>query len=314
MLSADQNQNHQPPATRSLHVVMVLAIAVTAGSLDQISKWIAASVLTPGQPLPVISDWVNLDLRTNPHGAFGLFANLPDTLRLPVLLALGLLAILAVVAFSVRTLGRTKPILISLGLILGGAVSNLTDRALRGEVLDFIDIRLSQQIHWPTFNLADVTITVGSLILIAVLLKTGTLGGFTMNKKRTMKAAARNNRGMTLIEIMVVIAILGMMGTLITVFFVEQQDQAKVDSTLIQMHNIEDALEAFRIRHGAYPSTEEGLNILVTKRIMKELPKDMWKNEFQYVRHSARSYTLKSFGGDGASGGEEIDKDLLLEQ
>ena len=128
-----------------------------------------------------------------------------------------------------------------------------------------------------------------------------------------LKTAARSQRGMTLIEIMVVIAILGLMATLITVFYVRQQDQARVDGTNIQMHNIEQAMDAYKIRFHSYPSTEEGIGVLVTKEIMKDMPKDMWGNEFQYVRHNARSYTLKSFGADGAAGGEGFDKDLLLE-
>ena len=130
---------------------------------------------------------------------------------------------------------------------------------------------------------------------------------------RILKTAAASQRGMTLIEIMVVIAILGMMATLITVFYVRQQDQAKVDGTNIQMHNIEQALDAYKIRFQNYPSTEEGIQVLVTKEIMREMPKDMWGNEFQYVRHNSRSYTLKSFGADGSPGGEGFDKDLLLE-
>lgn len=135
-----------------------------------------------------------------------------------------------------------------------------------------------------------------------------------MKRNRLVRKAARDVRGMTLIEIMVVIAIMGMMATLITVFFVRQQEQAKVDGTKIQMHNIEEALDAYKIRVGSYPSTEEGLQVLVSKGVMKDLPKDMWGNEFQYVRHNSRSYTVKSFGADGASGGEGFDKDLALEQ
>jgi general secretion pathway protein G len=135
-----------------------------------------------------------------------------------------------------------------------------------------------------------------------------------MTKKNALRRAARDVRGMTLIEIMVVIAIMGMMATLITVFFVRQQDQAKVDGTKIQMHNIVEALDAYKIRVGSYPSTEEGLQVLVTQQVMKELPKDMWDKDFQYVRHNARSYTLKSFGMDGVSGGEGFDADISLEQ
>jgi general secretion pathway protein G len=134
-----------------------------------------------------------------------------------------------------------------------------------------------------------------------------------LSRNTILRAAARSQRGMTLIEIMVVIAILGMMATLITVFYVRQQDQAKVDGTNIQMHNIEQAMDAYKIRFGSYPSTEEGLQVLVSKEIMKDLPMDMWDNEFQYVRHNARSYTLKSFGADKSPGGEGFDKDLVLE-
>ncbi len=132
--------------------------------------------------------------------------------------------------------------------------------------------------------------------------------------RKALWRAAKAQRGMTLVEIMVVIAILGMMGTLITVYFVRQQEQAKVDGTKIQMHNIKQALDTYKIKYGSYPSTEEGLEALVSKEIMPELPKDMWEREFQYIRHNSRSYALKSFGGDGQAGGEGVDADLIEEQ
>jgi general secretion pathway protein G len=134
-----------------------------------------------------------------------------------------------------------------------------------------------------------------------------------MKTKLAYKNIARNTRGMTLIEIMVVIAILGMMATVITVFFVGQQEQAAVDSTKIQMHNIQEALDAYKIRFNSYPSTEEGLKALVDKRIMREMPQDMWKNDFQYIRHNSRSYSLKSFGADKQAGGEDVDADIVFE-
>ncbi|HUU03325.1 MAG TPA: signal peptidase II [Myxococcota bacterium] len=151
------------------HAVIVLAVGLTAGLLDQISKWIAVSLLAPGRPLQLVPGFFELQLRANPHGAFGLFANLPDDLRLPVLLALGMLAILAIVTFAVRTLGWSRTTSISLGLILGGAISNLADRLARGEVMDFIDVSWAGRAHWPTFNLADMSITAGSLILVGYL-------------------------------------------------------------------------------------------------------------------------------------------------
>jgi len=160
------------PAPRSLRLVVVLAVAATAGVLDQVAKWIAAAVLVPGKPLELIPGLLDLKLRANPHGAFGLFASLPEGLRLPILLALSVLAMFAIVTFSLRTLGWSMATSVSLGLILGGAISNLVDRASRGEVLDFIDVHIGSRAHWPTFNLADIAITVGSFILVGTLLHT----------------------------------------------------------------------------------------------------------------------------------------------
>jgi signal peptidase II len=170
-MNATDNMPNTNPAPRSLRLVVVLAVAATAGALDQVTKWIAAYVLVPGKPLEVIPGLLDLKLRANPHGAFGLFASLPEDLRLPILLALSVLAMFAVVTFSVRTLGWSMATSVSLGLILGGAISNLVDRATRGKVLDFIDFHISRA-HWPTFNLADIAITIGSFILVGTLLHT----------------------------------------------------------------------------------------------------------------------------------------------
>ena len=171
-MTATTPMPNSSPAPRSLRLVVVLAVAATAGVLDQVTKWIAGAVLVPGKSLEVIPGLLDLQLRANPHGAFGLFASLPDGLRLPILLALSVLAMFAIVTFSVKTLGWSMATSVSLGLILGGAISNLVDRAARGEVLDFIDVHIGSRAHWPTFNVADIAITAGSFILVGTLLHT----------------------------------------------------------------------------------------------------------------------------------------------
>ena len=134
-----------------------------------------------------------------------------------------------------------------------------------------------------------------------------------MNKRTGKKKSTRAQRGMTLIEIMVVIAILGMMATVVTVYFVGEQEKARKDSTKIQMHNIEQALDAYKIRYGSFPTTEEGLKALVDKEVMKDMPKDAWGNEFQYFSpgtHGENDYEIISLGRDGKEGGEDADADL----
>ncbi len=140
-------------------------MATTALVLDQLSKWIAVAVLDPTRPQELIPGLLELRLRSNPHGAFGLFSALPDGLRLPILLALAVLAMTAITVYAIRTLGWMRNVSIALGLVLGGALANFIDRLVRGEVVDFIHLHWADALHWPTFNLADMAITAGSLLL-----------------------------------------------------------------------------------------------------------------------------------------------------
>ncbi len=132
--------------------------------------------------------------------------------------------------------------------------------------------------------------------------------------KHRTRAAQRlaSQRGMTLIEIMVVIAILGMMATIITVAYVRYLDQSKVDGTRIQMQNVVQALDAYKIQYGSYPSTEQGMQELANKGVMPSLPKDKWDREFEYIRHNSSSYAIKSYGADGQAGGEGFDADIVV--
>jgi general secretion pathway protein G len=135
-----------------------------------------------------------------------------------------------------------------------------------------------------------------------------------MKNLRQRLQRAGSARGMTLIEIMVVVAILGIMATTITVMYVRYLESSKVDGTKIQMDNIQQALDAYKIQYGSYPTTEQGLQELVNKKVMPKLPKDKWDKEFEYIRNGSSSYTLKSFGADMAPGGEGNDADLVVEQ
>lgn len=159
------------PANRTVLVVALLAVAATAGVLDQLSKWIATSVLAAGRPVSLIPDLLELRLTHNPNGAFGLFAGFPAGLRLPILLALAVLAMTAISVYAIRTLGWTRSVSVSLGLLLGGALANQIDRVARGEVVDFIHLHWADRLEWPTFNLADMAITAGSALLALTVIR-----------------------------------------------------------------------------------------------------------------------------------------------
>ncbi|MBL7684432.1 MAG: type II secretion system major pseudopilin GspG [Deltaproteobacteria bacterium] len=135
----------------------------------------------------------------------------------------------------------------------------------------------------------------------------------------------QKQEGMTLIEIMVVVAIIGSIAALVTVNVLDYLDESKVDTAKIEIKNIESALEQFKRKHGFYPTSEQGLQALVEKPsvgkspdnypkggYLKKLPKDAWGNEFIYYSPgvSGHDYEIISLGRDGQEGGEDYDADI----
>jgi signal peptidase II len=120
---------------------------------------LAESHLQGRPPVELIPAVLQLRFTTNPGGAFGLFGNLS------VLFVVFSVVVIAVVILASRNLpGRLSAV--ALGLILGGAVGNVTDRLIRGdgfrgEVVDFIDFHV-----WPVFNAADSAIVIGAVLLL----------------------------------------------------------------------------------------------------------------------------------------------------
>jgi len=133
-------------------------IAAAVLALDRITKVLAERSLQDG-PVELIPGVLDLRYTTNPGGAFGLFGGIPW-----LFVAISAAVIIAIVLAS-RQLPATASA-VGLGLVLGGAMGNLIDRAIRGpgfsgEVVDFIDLQV-----WPIFNLADSAIVVGAAVLL----------------------------------------------------------------------------------------------------------------------------------------------------
>jgi signal peptidase II len=147
--------------------VLVIAGAVLA--LDQITKLIVLARLVPGAVVVVVEDFVNLTLVRNPGLAFGFLSSVPTGWRWLVT-ALSLAALFVLARLAIRTLPASGRLgRLSLGLIFGGAVGNLIDRARWGSVVDFIDVYWKSH-HWPAFNVADSSISVGVVLLALHLL------------------------------------------------------------------------------------------------------------------------------------------------
>jgi signal peptidase II len=142
--------------TRRAHLALLLyATAAGIYAIDRVTKWVVELRLSGRPPVDLIPGVVRLRFTTNTGGAFGLFGG-------QAWLFFGATAVVCAVIVVVSASLQSRVAAVGLGLILGGALGNLTDRIVRGPrgVIDFIDFRV-----WPVFNAADSAIVIGALIV-----------------------------------------------------------------------------------------------------------------------------------------------------
>lgn len=156
-------------ARRGLHPAQVAAVAAAAAALDQLTKWEIQRAFRLGEKLTLIPGFFYLVYVRNPGVAFGLLADWAWRWRMPFFAATAVAAALLLWRMF-RDAGHLGAARAALGLILGGAAGNLVDRFRYGEVVDFLDCWIGPY-HWPTFNVADSCITVGTGLLLWALRK-----------------------------------------------------------------------------------------------------------------------------------------------
>ena len=128
-----------------------------------------------------------------------------------------------------------------------------------------------------------------------------------MSDKKTKQQ--RRRRGMTLIEIMVVITILGLIMAAVGVAVIPKLDEAKQDTARLDIANIQNALKLYYTKKGKYPDTGTGLKALVDTQNLEKIPTDPWGNEYVYMNEGGKP-VLMSYGADGTQGGEGPDADI----
>jgi general secretion pathway protein G len=134
-----------------------------------------------------------------------------------------------------------------------------------------------------------------------------------------------NERGFTLIEILVVVVIIGILGAVIVPNLLGRPDQARITAAESDLRSIANALDMYRLDNFNYPSSDQGLEALVSKPsgfpepknynpdgYIKKIPIDPWGSPYVYERTES-GFNLLSLGADGVEGGEELNADILYE-
>jgi len=139
----------------------------------------------------------------------------------------------------------------------------------------------------------------------------------TMNTKLSLA-----QRGMTLIEILVVLVLIGIVMGILGGNFIGRGEKAKADAARIEIGQIGQALDLYKLETGRYPSSSEGLQALIAQPAgatnwngpywkKSTIPKDPWGNDYRYTSPGQKgAYDIVSLGADGKEGGEGTNKDI----
>lgn len=133
--------------------------------------------------------------------------------------------------------------------------------------------------------------------------------------------------GVTFIEVLVVMIILALIAGIVGTQLLGEAEKAKADATKIQIKSLEAALDLYRLHNSVYPSTDQGLQALLTKPEVGRIPKtwqgpylkansvptDSWKTPFVYISDGS-TVEITSLGADGVEGGDELNADISNKQ
>jgi len=150
---------------------------------DQLTKLLIVKWVSVGEVIPIIPHFFDIVHLTNPGAAFGFLGDLPVSYRFPLLVTVSLLAIGLIGYFYLQLPEERVGIQTPMAMILGGAIGNLCDRFVRGQVVDFLSFHWYDKwfqwslwdfygrikLEWPAFNVADMAITTSVVWLLIVL-------------------------------------------------------------------------------------------------------------------------------------------------
>lgn len=147
------------------NIIIFILGAAAFIALDQITKAAISSRFVMHESYAVINGFFNLVYVMNPGAAFGFLAGASATFRYLFFIGITCAAMVLIIYYLIKNKNGSVVSVISLTLIFAGAVGNLIDRIRFGAVVDFLDVYISTY-HWPAFNVADSTISIGAALMI----------------------------------------------------------------------------------------------------------------------------------------------------
>ncbi|HEV8547989.1 MAG TPA: signal peptidase II [Polyangiaceae bacterium] len=147
--------------TQIRHKLLMLLFLTLLVGCDRVTKDAAADRLGDGTVVNVVGETLDLRYTENREIAFNLLRSIPDPPRTRLLQLVGTASILLLGLWTVRHRFTSLLEISSAGALLAGAIGNVSDRWLRGYVIDFLHLA-----HWPVFNVADICVTLGMLGLV----------------------------------------------------------------------------------------------------------------------------------------------------
>jgi len=139
-----------------------------------------------------------------------------------------------------------------------------------------------------------------------------------------VKISSTKQQGFTLIEIIVVVVIIGILATFVAPKFMGKTDTARITKAKSDILSLESALDLYKLDNFTYPTTDQGLDALISKPTsdpeptnwqkggyIKKLQKDPWQREYMYLSPGEHGEVdIYSLGADGVEGGEEANADI----
>lgn len=151
--------------------VAIIAIIIATIAFDQISKVLVRAYVEPGSQTKIIGNYFTLHNVENVGAFLGMGSSLNPTLKLLLLLILPIVVLGFVLVHILKNKDLDRLSLIAFSIIVGGGIANVYDRIVYGSVTDFFYMKLTDILHTGIFNVADLFVTTGMIMLLIVSFK-----------------------------------------------------------------------------------------------------------------------------------------------